>query len=676
MKPVEELDLILTLIHKYNLPLSPILEYAVSEKKEENYDDTTQNTEDDEVDMPDNTETSNSTIDPCIDVVDFDIPENADITTRNKFLMQFCYGILSDYQYALDEREKGICNLLLVENAKKRASKNYHITEERVRQIFVKSIKNINFAIQSIKTEVEFLRKKNDELEYKNEELRRRNYILQNEISVKSNIDVISQQVVEYKLCDNAKKLLAFHNEDLPFTNRTANVLRAAKVEFFKDIPQLTIEQVQKFKNCGKKTITELREFLSKYSLDFGMTYDDILSCMAKYVDDDFDPTLFVSQNKRILTRLESSQEVDAKKIKSPEINEVVAQSEESVVEQISLNSKGDIEGTSSFNVCSENRSGMPLSFNKEEGFVEQEFNGYLLAKRYYYPIQDRLFWDKNEHIYEIYLADNYYIIINHLIFDFDTLNQIETETEGLSEDKKEEVFSNYWYKNHINIIAKINPNTEGYDVLKLDLGVGIQEIAYEPRKYTCIKHKLDDDEKFIDFNGTVYGSAEQIQATIITDVAKYHNFYDAPNHITKEYIRFGMIEIKRIFKGTVKKISIFADSDLGQVIKNKSEDIWLIDANTIITKIVADESNSYPFMMYFRNGVKLDNEDLSDLKEKSLILQTQLNERINKLQSSLKKKKEKIRFERQLKEIMSTMFAFEDDENNNENSNSDNPQE
>lgn len=35
MKPREELDLILTLIRKYNLPLSPILEYAVNEKKEE-----------------------------------------------------------------------------------------------------------------------------------------------------------------------------------------------------------------------------------------------------------------------------------------------------------------------------------------------------------------------------------------------------------------------------------------------------------------------------------------------------------------------------------------------------------------------------------------------------------------------------------------------------------------
>lgn len=40
MTPSEELDLILSLIRKYGLPLSPILEYAINEKKEE-YTDTT-----------------------------------------------------------------------------------------------------------------------------------------------------------------------------------------------------------------------------------------------------------------------------------------------------------------------------------------------------------------------------------------------------------------------------------------------------------------------------------------------------------------------------------------------------------------------------------------------------------------------------------------------------------
>lgn len=35
MTPIEELNTILTLLRKYNLPISPILEYAINEKKEE-----------------------------------------------------------------------------------------------------------------------------------------------------------------------------------------------------------------------------------------------------------------------------------------------------------------------------------------------------------------------------------------------------------------------------------------------------------------------------------------------------------------------------------------------------------------------------------------------------------------------------------------------------------------
>ena len=36
MTPVEELDILLKLMRKYDLPLSPILEYAINEKKEMN----------------------------------------------------------------------------------------------------------------------------------------------------------------------------------------------------------------------------------------------------------------------------------------------------------------------------------------------------------------------------------------------------------------------------------------------------------------------------------------------------------------------------------------------------------------------------------------------------------------------------------------------------------------
>ena len=102
-------------------------------------------------------------------------------------------------------------------------------------------------------------------------------------------------------------------------------------------------------------------------------------------------------------------------------------------------------------------------------------------------------------------------------------------------------------------------------------------------------------------------------------------------------------------------------------------DEIWLLDNNAIITKSLKDEDSAYPFKVYFRNGVKIHGTDMEEVREKSLVLQTQLAERINKLQASVKKKKDKIRYERQFKEIASTLFAFEEDSNDNEDFESEN---
>lgn len=71
MKAIKELDLILTLIRKYNLPLSPILEYAVNEKIEEMQANETSEEEDDSnIDMAgENTDVINSPISNLDDVI-------------------------------------------------------------------------------------------------------------------------------------------------------------------------------------------------------------------------------------------------------------------------------------------------------------------------------------------------------------------------------------------------------------------------------------------------------------------------------------------------------------------------------------------------------------------------------------------------------------------------------
>lgn len=740
MTPIEELDLLLTIIRKYDLPLSPILEYAVTEKKEEN----AVNAPVEEIgkdEFEDGADPVVETEPASISIVDFDIPENADTTTRNKYLMQFCYGILSEFKDALDERERNVCDMLLVENNKRKTSEKYRITEERVRQIFVKSIKKISQAHNAAMLELEGLRKEN-------EELKRRNYLLEGEIKNSSSLEnVVSLQELENSLCYKATRLLASQIVDLPFSNRTQNILRVARVEYFKEIPQLKLEEVQKFRNCGRKTITELRDFMYRYSLDFGMTYEDVVSQLTKYGNDDFPPSLFTNQDAhKWAEKNRVSEESTPKDSIAEGVNDEEG-AKDSEVEHVFLNPSGKVEGTFTLSANPGNRSGMPWTFEEEQlirdfyyqgrpfseiaktigrtevavmsrlgmlGVIDYtygqeykpdeedtpnttddieeepedeppaiddseeesedepeytEFDGKKLVDRYYYPVQDNVFWDEKNQVYEMYLADSYELVINHLIFNFDKLHEIEAEAEGLTEDEREELFSDYWYDNHINVIARIKPGSDGFELLQFETGSGIQEIDYKSGEYAYIKMTDEDDglEKFIDYNGTVFDSPEQIMTTTNTDVARYHDFYDAPKHIIKEYIRLGMTEIKRIYKGGMKKVTIFTDSELGQAIKDNSVGIWMLDGNSIITKLLTDDDSVYPLKVYFRNGVKTGEGGLEAVKKESLVLQAQMLERAKRLRAGLKKKKDLIRFERQFREITSTLFAFAEDGSDDE---------
>ena len=367
MTPVEELDLLLTIIRKYDLPLSPILEYAVTEKKEANKFTGVLSEENHEDDCVLRLDGSSQTELITNSVVGFNIPENADTSTKNKYLMQFCYGILSDFEDALNDREKSICNSLLVENAKKKASEEYRITEERVRQIFVKSIKKICKAHKDAMQELDVLRKEN-------EELSNRNYILEKELANASTLDeALSLQEKEDNICHNAKRLLACPIEYLPFSVRTKNILNVAQIEYFKDIPQLQIQTVLRFRNCGKKTITELRDFMSTYNLDFGMTYFDIVSRLAKFTNEDFDISFFAHRPyMRHIDGEDSSSEdiIDEDNTLEQKIDD--AKNNDSI-----QNVEFFEEESSTLSICEKNRSGTPWTSEEEEAIANYYEEGH-----------------------------------------------------------------------------------------------------------------------------------------------------------------------------------------------------------------------------------------------------------------------------------------------------------
>ena len=61
----------------------------------------------------------------------------------------------------------------------------------------------------------------------------------------------------------------------------------ANKVSVFREIPQLSLETLIHSPQCGRKTVTELKQFLSKFSLDFDMNYKDVVFRLMKFKDED-----------------------------------------------------------------------------------------------------------------------------------------------------------------------------------------------------------------------------------------------------------------------------------------------------------------------------------------------------------------------------------------------------
>ena len=326
MGPLDELNLLLKLIKKYELPLSPILEYSINQKKEGYL----------ELGM-DDIDTSSSSMSESdankdvlfeTDYVDsISIPKYADLTSQNRYILQFCYGMLSNFQYSLTDRERSICEMLLVQNDFRKTSSKYLITAERVRQIFVKSIQKISEAYQNNMKELDELR---DEIN----ELKNRNFLMEKVLeSTKKLIkdkDTERIQETENQLCDNAVIILNTPVSRLPLSARTHHILRLLEVETFKDIPLLTDDQLLNTRNCGRKTITELRDLLSKFSMDLGMQYDDVVSTMKQYTNEDISINVFrlPQKNKKKKWR-QRDLESEEKLIFMPEFDDVELSSNE-----------------------------------------------------------------------------------------------------------------------------------------------------------------------------------------------------------------------------------------------------------------------------------------------------------------------------------------------------------
>jgi len=105
--------------------------------------------------------------------------------------------------------------------------------------------------------------------------------ILRDHIQLFINFDVKPERVPEQEIDEEIlriRKLLKKSVDELELSVRSANCLKEAKIKTIGDLVAKDESEMLKFKNFGKKSLTELTEILKSKGLEFGMNVEKYLS--------------------------------------------------------------------------------------------------------------------------------------------------------------------------------------------------------------------------------------------------------------------------------------------------------------------------------------------------------------------------------------------------------------
>jgi DNA-directed RNA polymerase subunit alpha len=105
--------------------------------------------------------------------------------------------------------------------------------------------------------------------------------ILRDHIQLFINFDVKPERVPEQEIDEEIlriRKLLKKNVDELELSVRSANCLKEAKIKTIGDLVAKDESEMLKFKNFGKKSLTELTEILKSKGLEFGMNVEKYLS--------------------------------------------------------------------------------------------------------------------------------------------------------------------------------------------------------------------------------------------------------------------------------------------------------------------------------------------------------------------------------------------------------------
>ena len=106
--------------------------------------------------------------------------------------------------------------------------------------------------------------------------------ILRDHINLFINFDVEQEeQKIETEVdleAERIKKILLTSVDDLELSVRSHNCLKAAEIKTLSDLVRKDESEMLKFRNFGRKSLSELTEIVELYGLDFGMDVDKYIN--------------------------------------------------------------------------------------------------------------------------------------------------------------------------------------------------------------------------------------------------------------------------------------------------------------------------------------------------------------------------------------------------------------
>jgi excisionase family DNA binding protein len=179
----------------------------------------------------------------------------------------------------LKEREKTILTMLLEGKDVEFVAEEYGLTRSRIMQIVSHAVRKL----ATVKTFSE-LRREYKQLVFDNTNFQNVIEALQNRVKKLeriNNIDTAPVSEYDYLLGDKGGTFTAMMNTpvyDLGISVRSLNCLKGADVDTLYDLVKCNKTDLMKFRNFGKKSLTELEDMLDGLHLHFGMDVDAIIA--------------------------------------------------------------------------------------------------------------------------------------------------------------------------------------------------------------------------------------------------------------------------------------------------------------------------------------------------------------------------------------------------------------